>query len=326
MFEAERESSASMPSICTEWIGEVGHLPRDSSFKRVWTMSQHNRKQDARGEVLIALLREKSDFAIRRDQGWYRIPMASTPNRWPPKYLAFYQPRVFNEEAYLVKYYGAIDQIQVVPRSELFPNEFESSRSDRLYHKLSLKSLECLDVPIRSLRPRRLVFIPTTFEKFCRAEQINDLFDDSPLEDELWRHLKRLSIKAERQWILKLDSLRFFLDFALFCTKAPIAVETDGDSWHIDLERANDDYIRQNAIESHGWHVLRFNTKEIREGMESYCLPEIQKIMNTLGGLVDEGLVPRKFFPKSGATQYSLFERSAPYSVDIDAEENLELI
>ena len=30
-------------------------------------------KHDARGEVLIALLKEKSDFAILQEQGWYRI-------------------------------------------------------------------------------------------------------------------------------------------------------------------------------------------------------------------------------------------------------------
>jgi hypothetical protein len=29
-------------------------------------------KHDARGEVLIALLKEKSDFAILQEQGWYR--------------------------------------------------------------------------------------------------------------------------------------------------------------------------------------------------------------------------------------------------------------
>jgi very-short-patch-repair endonuclease len=288
-------------------------------------MGQHKRKQDVRGEVLIALLREKSDFAILRDQGWYRIPVASTPRRWPPKYLAFYQPKVFKEEAFLVKYFGAVDQILEVSRRELFPNEFESSRSDLHYHKISLKSLECLDRPIRSLRPRRLVFIPTTLEKFCNAEQINDLFDDSPLEDLLWQQLKRLSIKAERQWVLTFDSMRFFLDFALFCNEAAFAIETDGDTWHIDPVRANDDYIRQNAIESHGWHVLRFNTKEIKERMKSYCIPEIQNTINTLGGLSEEGLVPRIYYPKAGAAQLSLFEESTSYHIDTGAAENLEL-
>ncbi|HLD93518.1 MAG TPA: DUF559 domain-containing protein [Anaerolineales bacterium] len=283
------------------------------------------KKQDARGEVLIALLKEKSDFTILQEQGWYRIPIASAPKRWPPKWLAFYQPKCFKEEAFRVHRYGEVADIQVIARSELFPNEFESARSGQQYYKLTLKSLEILDRPILSLRPRRLVFIPTTWGKFSRAGQINDLFDDSPLEDALWEQFKRLSIQAERQWTLFAEEQLYFLDFALFCAKAPIAVETDGDTWHTVPERANQDYIRQNAIESHGWHVLRFNSKEIREDMETYCLPKIQKTINTQGGLSDEGLVPRIFYPKSGATQLTLFERATPYLVvDTGIAENLE--
>jgi very-short-patch-repair endonuclease len=281
--------------------------------------------KDARGEVLVALLKEKSDFAILQEHGWYRIPVAHAPKRWPPKWLAFYQPKAFKEEAFRVQRYGEVAGIQIVSRNELFPNEFESARTGQHYYKLTLKSLEALKKPILSPRPRRLVFVPTTWNKFRHAEQINDLFDDSPLEDALWKQLKRLSIQAERQWELLTDEKRYFLDFALFCTKAPIAVETDGDTWHAIPDRANQDYIRQNAIESRGWHVLRFNSKEIREGMETYCLPEIQKTINNQGGLSDEGLVPRIFYPKTGATQFSLFESKSSYLPDISAEENLEL-
>jgi hypothetical protein len=36
-------------------------------------------------------------------------------------------------------------------------------------------------------RPQPLVFILPTLAKFEQAEQINDLFDGSPLEDRLWR-------------------------------------------------------------------------------------------------------------------------------------------
>ncbi|MBN2549936.1 MAG: DUF559 domain-containing protein, partial [Anaerolineales bacterium] len=196
-------------------------------------------------------------------------------------------------------------------------------KSGQMYYKVTLKGLETLDQPIPSLRARRLVFIPTTWAKFSRAEQLNDLFDDSPLEDILWQQFKRLMIQAERQWVLTIEERCYFLDFALFCAKAPVAVETDGDTWHINPARARRDNIRQNAIEARGWHVLRFTGKEIREGMESYCVPEIQKAINGLGGLSDEGLVPRIFYPQAGATQMSLFEEAAPY--DTGAAENLEL-
>lgn len=287
--------------------------------------SSSNSNHSTPGEVLIALLKAKSDLAILHDQGWYRIPVASAPKRWPPRWLAFYQPKAFKPEAFRVQYYGEVDQIQVVPRSELFPNEFPSERSSHRYYKISLKKLERRAEPILSLRGRRLVFVSTTWEKFSLAGQINDLFDDSPLESLLWMQLKRLKIMAERQWEFIVGELRFFLDFAIFCTQGPIAVETDGDTWHIRRDRAEKDYLRQNDIESRGWQVLRFNTRQIKEGMQTYCLPKIQKTINNKGGLSDEGLVPRKFYPETGVTQLSLFEGKGEYGVDAGAEENLEM-
>jgi hypothetical protein len=55
-----------------------------------------------------------------------------------------------------------------------------------------------LERPILSLRLRRLIFIPTTWKKFSNAEQINNLFDDRPMEDALWTQLKQSNILAER--------------------------------------------------------------------------------------------------------------------------------
>ena len=123
-----------------------------------------------RGEVLVALLKAKSDFAILQEEGWYRIPVDSAPRRWPPGWLAFYQPKAFGQDAFRVQYYGEIADIRVVTRRDLFPHEFDSQRSDKKYYRLTLKSLEMLEAPILSVRPRRLVFIPTTWEKFVHVK------------------------------------------------------------------------------------------------------------------------------------------------------------
>jgi hypothetical protein len=53
--------------------------------------------------------------------------------------------------------------------------------------------------PIPCRLPRPVVFIPTTWQKFSQAEELNDLYDDSPLEDILWTDLKKEKIPAERQ-------------------------------------------------------------------------------------------------------------------------------
>jgi hypothetical protein len=70
-----------------------------------------------------------------------------------------------------------------------------------------------------TLRQRRLLFVPTTWEKFLLAEQINDLFDDSPIEDNMWAMFKNQKMGAERQWGMKACGKYYQLDFALFCNQ-----------------------------------------------------------------------------------------------------------
>jgi very-short-patch-repair endonuclease len=135
--------------------------------------------------------------------------------------------------------------------------------------------LRTLPRPILSLRFRRVTFIPTTWQKFQAAEEINDLWDESPLEDDLWAELKRLHLGAERQEFVTLKRKRHALDFAFHCANGDLNVETDGDIWHSDVKRIAEDNRRDNALETEGWRLLRFNTAQIRDEMAAYCLPTI---------------------------------------------------
>lgn len=283
-------------------------------------------KSGNKKEFLVAILKDKSDFAILQEQGWYRIPVQRAPRRWPPRWLAFYQPKAFGNDAYRVRYYGEVSEIQIVKRKDLFPNELPSARSDQEYYRINLKSLEERAQPIPSTRPRRLVFIPTTWLKFCLAEQINDLFDDSPLEDRLWTEFKGLQIAAERQWGAVLAEHFFYLDFVLFCNQGQVDIETDGDTWHAQRDRIPKDNERDNCLESLGWHVLRFNSKQIIEQMRTHCLDIIQSIINKLGGLTEEGMIPRVFYSSGGQTiqQLSLFDR-ADQGYEIDEAMPIEM-
>lgn len=132
------------------------------------------------------------------------------------------------------------------------------------------------------------------------------------------RLLKSERIAAERQWELMLAEARYFLDFALFCAKGHIDVETDGDTWHADRQRIPQDNQRDNAVQAQGWHVLRFNTRQVKESAVEYCVPQIKATINRLGGLSDEGLVPRVFYdlPDSSATQLSLFDETVDSESD----------
>jgi len=269
------------------------------------------RESWGRGEVLIAILRDKSDFAILQEQGWYRIPKKNKPRRWPPFWLAFYQPKAFGEDAYRIRYFGEVGNIRVAKRSELFPNELPNPKSELEYYRITLKQLVEKDPPIISTRPRRLVFVPTTWKKFSSANFLNDLFDDSPLEDNLWKLLNSLEIEAERQWRIYLKQRSIYLDFALFCNNGSIDVETDGDLWHASKEQIPKDNQRDNDLTAIGWHILRFNSWQIKEHLTSYCLQSIEQTINHLGGISSEGLVPRQFFysVQGSGYQLSLFEK-----------------
>ncbi len=124
-------------------------------------------------EVLVALLPRKESLQTLQSEKWYHIPVESAPKkRWPPKTLAFYHGKVFGKkEAYKIRYHGEVEQIDIIPRKELFPDDEENHyKAEKLYYRLQIRKLEERPTPIISHRPRRLVFIPTTKEKFYFAE------------------------------------------------------------------------------------------------------------------------------------------------------------
>ncbi len=252
-------------------------------------------------ELLVALLPRKSALDTLKNEGWYHIPVESAPKRWPPKVMAFYQGKVFGkEEGYKIRYYGEVSKINIVPRKELFPDDKENQhKAENLYYCVYIDKLEERPVPIVSYRPRRLVFIPTTQQKFELAEQINDLFDGSPLEDRLWEELRHIHILAERQWKIVVQGHNYYLDFAVFCNRGKLAVETDGYTTHFDSRNQIDyDTWRQNEIELDDWRFLHYTTKQVNDEHAPY-LTQIKKAIKQLGGVQE----PEKFERKDNEEQ-----------------------
>lgn len=264
-----------------------------------------------RGEVLVTIMNKPLDLVLASDMHWYRIPVSSVnkwlKDAWPPKIVAFYQTQVFGKEAHAVNYFAEVERVQVVKRRDLFPSQPENSKSDLPYFKLSLKPLQRLEKPIISRRLRRIVFIPTTNERFNIAEEINDLFHGSFLEERLWRELRDLRIPAEREEYIEVKDLKLFLDFAIYCAKGSLDIETDGDFWHANPEKAAEDNYRNNALETVGWKVIRFNNRQIHEGLADYCVPIILENIERLGGLEEGKVIPRRIGP-IGTNQPSLFD------------------
>ncbi|MEI7845620.1 MAG: DUF559 domain-containing protein [Chloroflexota bacterium] len=266
-----------------------------------------------RGEVLVALVNKKLDFAILLEQLWYRIPVSSVEKwikeRWSPKWLAFYQTKAFGAEQHAINYFAEVLEIREVSLWQLFPDEPHDEKGNSRYYQIFLKSVQTLPQPIYSRRYRRIIFIPTTWEKIVSASEINDLYDESSLEDKLWAEFKRHNIPAERQEFVVARKNNYALDFAVYCAKGNINLETDGDFWHANPEKAEQDNLRDHDLSTAGWKILRFSENQIQEQAANYCVETISENINKLGG-VDEGkVIPRKINLDKGSYQPSLFDR-----------------
>ena len=189
-------------------------------------------------EVLIAIMNNQRDLEIARTQYWYRIPV-NNANRFIPdleqmQYLAFYQTQIFGRDAFAVNYYAGIERISTVPRIELLPNQAGNQNAEALYYKLEISPLQRLSQPIPSRRLRRVTFITTTLAKLHAAQEINDLFHTSPIEDMMWAALRAAEIQAERQYEIRERDARYNLDFAIECS--------DGTMVNIECNGATHDY------------------------------------------------------------------------------------
>ncbi len=243
----------------------------------------------ANDRVLVAIMNNQADWAIARDQHWYRIPVTSVKQsmqrNWPPAWIAFYHTKVFGGEAYRVQYYAPVLRTPVVSRSQLFPAEPVNAKTQKTYYQVLMGPLRRLPAPILSRRWRRINFIPTIGEKFMQAMEINDLYHESPLEDRLWVALKRRQIQAERQEFVTIHKRKYALDFAIYCQLGKIDVETDGDTWHANPQQAEKDRLRDNALTTEGWRILRFGSQQVWEQAGEYCVKTIAKNIEQLGGV-----------------------------------------
>ena len=135
--------------------------------------------------VLIAIMNNGRDLHIAKTEHWYRIPVKSAPKRLEAvSYLAFYLTKAFGEQKWSILYWAKINGYKIVKRSELLPLEADHPKSDEKYYKLEIGDLKQLPEPIIGKVSRRINFITTTLKKFKSAKEINDLFNESSLENE----------------------------------------------------------------------------------------------------------------------------------------------
>ncbi|MBM3323235.1 DUF559 domain-containing protein [candidate division WOR-3 bacterium] len=245
----------------------------------------NRRKAVVRGTpALVAVVTRRKDWSLLETEHWYRIPVRTAPDgierlRW----LAFYQTAAFGDEKWAVNYLARVRRVTRVRRIDLLPDEPGHARALDEYWRVEIDRPERLPQPIPSLRLRRIVFIPTTLDRLRRAREINDLFCDSPIEEQLYRRLKRAGLAPERQYFVREYGPGNMLDLALFCRDGNINVECDGELYHVGPARAEVDRTRDNRLVSAGWHVLRFSGSEIVR-TPGRCLATVRRTVRNLGG------------------------------------------
>jgi len=268
-------------------------------------------KKNAKKDFLVALMNNSLDFQIAKVQNWYRIPCStkmvpkSVINK-TLKHIAFYHTKVFKDDSYCIRWYSEVKNITIVTRKILLPNIQNDPKADDDYFKIEFNPLCELSEPIISNRPRRMLFILTTLWHFQNSRNINDLFYESPLEEEFWKVLKSENIEAERQFIIDTKTQMFWLDFALFCKERNINVECDGDAFHLPERNVKLDKKRNNILTSLGWSILRFTTEDIRKNLKT-TVRNVKDTINRYGGLE---ILPERIFKffKKDSNQLSLFE------------------
>jgi very-short-patch-repair endonuclease len=261
-------------------------------------------------EVLVAIMNNQRDLEIARTQHWYRIPVNSA-NRFIPdleqmQYLAFYQTQIFRRDGYAVNYYAEIERISTVPRIELLPDEVENQNAEALYYRLEISPLQRLSQPIPSQRLRRVTFITTTLAKLNAAQEINDLFHTSPIEDLMWEALRASEIQAERQYEIRERNVNYDLDFAIECSDGTMVnVECNGATHDYD-DAVRWDRRRNTYLATRGWLVQRFGTDEILNDIQG-CIDQIRTLINRYGGPVDRRLA-YDLYRVGADSQLDLFE------------------
>jgi len=170
-----------------------------------------------------------------------------------------------------------------VMRRELLPDETGHARAEAEYYKVQLGELKQLPHPIPSRRWRRIVFIPTSLERLLHAQEINDLFKVSPIEEKLYFTLQDAGLPAERQYFVREGTSGYMLDMAVFCRDSNLDIECDGETYHAGRDKAEQDRERDNTLTTAGWHILRFSGRSILSDTDR-CVQTVRRAVRRLGG------------------------------------------
>jgi len=236
-----------------------------------------------RQRVLVAVMNNRRDFDIAREQQWYRIPVARAPAQVAAEYLAFYFTSAFGPDKWSVTYYAPVRRFRIVTRLELLSDEPDHPRAERQYYKIEIGELIELPHPIPSRKLRRITFIPTTLDRLLHAAEINDLWYTSLLKERLWEELQRSGVEAEREYVLWEGRVAYVLDFALLCRAGNLGIECRSTSELNSVAESSS--LREYVLSRGGWELLSLSESELK-GSAAAWVEGLRRRIGELGGIL----------------------------------------
>ena len=146
--------------------------------------------------VLVVVVNNRHDWQRVVDERWYRVPLKHAPQSVAVDYLAFYLTKPFGVDAWHVPFFAPVHRYHLQRRVELLPDEPDHPRADELYYRIEFGAVQRLERPVPSRRLRRVVFIPTTWERLCLAEDVAELWMTNDTSDLVWTHFPDAAHKA----------------------------------------------------------------------------------------------------------------------------------
>ena len=173
--------------------------------------------------ILVAIMNNRRDFEVARDEGWYRIPQKyAPPSTTEAAALAFYFTKAFGDEKWSIRWYSPVRGYELARRRDLFPDEPDHPWADEAYYKLQLGPLMQLEQPIPSLRWRRITFIETSWDRFTAAEEVNDLYASGA--DGLYVTLKEEGFWPEREFEIREGGAEYTVDLVIPCQEGTVTI------------------------------------------------------------------------------------------------------
>ncbi len=126
--------------------------------------------------VLVGVINRKRDLRAALQERWYRIPLARFHGVLDYEYLAFYVSGVVRPEGGGIYYYARIQGVELLRRRDLLPKEAAHKRAIELYYRAALGPIGIKSPPILNPGRRAVTFLFTTWDRFCAARTIPDLY------------------------------------------------------------------------------------------------------------------------------------------------------